>query len=245
MNNWVFDKNKQCYVFKQGGQIQKCGLGDVIQKGWAYMFNGQDGTFNEAFSKARNEGQKYFRWNGSLYNTKVKNTPLAETAPQLDVHHKFNARNFDEFVNVMYPIFEASFKKYNLPTTQMQNVIRQAAYESTYGTNPLGEQGYNLGGIKWFNDPKSNSYKYKHSTNPMDGQEYIDFNSLQDYADYKVNLLHTTYDALNASNTDDFVRRLHPGGDYNYSANPSGYKSTLNNMKSLDRAYERYMSGRK
>ncbi len=56
---------------KNEGQIQKCQLGDVIQKGWAYIFNGQDGTFDEAFGRARSEGQKYFRWNGSLYNTKL------------------------------------------------------------------------------------------------------------------------------------------------------------------------------
>lgn len=63
--------------FKNGGRVQKCGLGDKIEKGWAYIFNGQDGTFNEAFSNARKEGQKYFRWNGSLYNTN-----LASTSPQ-------------------------------------------------------------------------------------------------------------------------------------------------------------------
>ena len=50
--------------FKNGGQIQKCELGDTIQKGLAYIFNNQEGTFNEAFGKARQEGQKYFRWNG-------------------------------------------------------------------------------------------------------------------------------------------------------------------------------------
>lgn len=26
--------------FKNGGRVQKCGLGDKIEKGWAYVFNG-------------------------------------------------------------------------------------------------------------------------------------------------------------------------------------------------------------
>lgn len=62
---------------KIGGQIQKCQLGDVIQKNWTYVFNGQDGTFNEAFDNASRKGQKYFRWNEPLYNTQP-----ALTSPQ-------------------------------------------------------------------------------------------------------------------------------------------------------------------
>lgn len=234
--------------FKNGGQIQKCQLGDVIQKGWAYVFNGQDGTFKEAFGNARKEGQKYFRWNGSLYNTDVKPTPPSSNPQsQLDINHRFNSRNFDEFVEVMYPIFEASFNKYNLPTTQIQNVLRQAAYESGYGTNPRGAQGYNLGGIKWEDNPNSRTYNYKHTTYPEDGIEYVDFDNLQDYADYKVFLLNDTYHALDAPNTNEFVERLHGKNPSkkSYSSSKDGYRSTLNNMRSLDRAYERYMVKRK
>lgn len=233
--------------FKNGGQIQKCQLGDKIQKGLAYIFNGQDGTFDQAFGNARSKGQKYFRWNGSLDNTNVKDIAPAETTPQLDINHKFSTRNFDEFVSVMYPIFEASFKKYNLPITQMQNVLRQAAYESGYGTNPRGAQGYNLGGIKWENNPNSRTYNYKHTTYPGDGIEYVDFDSLQDYADYKIFLLNDTYHALDAPNTNEFVERLHGKNPSkkSYSANKNGYRTTLNTMRSLDKAYERYVSGRK
>lgn len=160
---------------------------------------------------------------------------------------KFSTRNFDEFVSVMYPIFEASFKKYNLPITQMQNVLRQAAYESGYGTNPRGAQGYNLGGIKWENNPNSRTYNYKHTTYPGDGIEYVDFDSLQDYADYKIFLLNDTYHALDAPNTNEFVERLHGKNPSkkSYSANKNGYRTTLNTMRSLDKAYERYVSGRK
>ena len=232
--------------FKNGGQIQKCELGDTIQKGLAYIFNNQEGTFNEAFGKARQEGQKYFRWNGQLYNTNLKNSEN-NSESQLDIYHKFDTRDFDEFVSIMYPIFAASFKKYNLPTTQIQNVLRQAAYESGYGTKPRGAQGYNLGGIKWVNDPNSRTYKYKHTTYSGDGIEYVDFDSLQDYANYKVHLLNDTYHALNAANTNEFVDRLHGNNPSkkSYSANKDGYKTTLNTMKSFDKAYERYIKDNK
>lgn len=234
-------------IFRNGGRVQKCGLGDIISKGIAYIFNGQDGTFNGAFRKARNEGQEYFRWNGNLYNTNLKPTSFQPKESSLDITHKFTSRNFDEFISVMYPIFEDSLKRKGLPTTQIQNLIRQAAYESTYGTDPRGSQGYNLGGIKWFNDPNSNTYKYKHTTNPKDGLEYVDFDSLQDYADFKVDLLHNTYKALDARDTNDFVKRLHGNNPYkkSYSANPNGYMKTLNGMLSLDKAYNNYVAKRK
>lgn len=170
-----------------------------------------------------------------------------KTTPKLDIYHKFKSRNFDEFVDVMYPIFEASFKKYNLPTTQIQNVLRQAAYESGYGTSPRGAQGYNFGGIKWENNPRSRTYKYKHTTHSGDGLEYVDFDNLQDYADYKVQLLNDTYNALDTTNTDEFINRLHGQNPSkkSYSANKSGYITTLNTMKSFDRAYNNYINKRK
>lgn len=245
-NGWKDNPNAPItQAFRKGGQIQKCQVGDIIQKGFAYVFNGQDGTFNQAFNNAKRQGQRYFRWNGKLYNTSIETT--AQPAQKLDVHHKFKSRNFDEFVNVMYPIFEASFKKYNIPTTQIQNVLRQSAYESAYGTSPRGAQGYNFGGIKWENNPKSQTYKYKHTTYPGDGLEYVDFNNLQDYADYKVSLLNDTYHALDAPTTDEFVSRLHGKNPAkkSYSANPNGYRDTLNGMKSFDKAYNNYMTKRK
>lgn len=248
-----------------GGQIRKCQLGDVFEKGISYIFNGQDGSFSEAFSNARKQNQKYFRWDGKLYNTNVETTPSKkvtskkvtvnpkkkvikkEPASQLDIYHKFNTRNFDEFINIMYPIFEASFNKYNLPITQIQNVMRQSAFESGYGTNPRGSKGYNLGGIKWEKNPRSNTYKYNHTTYSGDGTDYVDFNNLQDYADYKIQLLNNTYNALNATDTNDFVNRLHGQNPYkkSYSDSVDNYRSTLTNMKSFDRAYNRYMAKRK
>lgn len=245
-NGWKNNPNAPItQAFRKGGQIQKCQVGDIIQKGFAYVFNGQDGTFNQAFNNAKKQGQRYFRWNGKLYNTSVKTA--AQPAQKLDIHHKFKSRNFDEFVNVMYPIFEASFKKYNIPTTQIQNVLRQSAYESAYGTSPRGAQGYNFGGIKWENNPKSQTYKYKHTTYSGDGLEYVDFNNLQDYADYKVSLLNDTYHALDAPTTDEFISRLHGKNPAkkSYSANPNGYRDTLNGMKSFDKAYNNYMTKRR
>lgn len=68
-----------------------------------------------------------------------------------------------------------------------------------------------------------------------------------DYADYKVDLLHNTYNALNARDTNDFVNRLHGNNPSkkSYSANKAGYMKTLNGMTSLDKAYNNYVVKRK
>lgn len=76
--------SEQLMYAKNGGSIQKMQLGDVIQKGWSYLFNGHDGTFNEAYKTARNNGEKYFRWNGNLYNTEYKFTPASTPDPTAD-----------------------------------------------------------------------------------------------------------------------------------------------------------------
>lgn len=169
--------------------------------------------------------------------------PKVQTAdsPKLDIYHKFTTKDFDDFVRTLYPIFEDSLTRKGYSKTQIRNLIKQAANESAYGTDPRGSQGYNLGGIKWFNNPNSNTYKYKHSTG-RDGLEYVDFNSLLDYADYKVDLLNNTYDALNAIDTADFINRLHGQNPYkkSYSASPQNYRTSLNRMKSLDKALDNY-----
>ena len=240
--------SKPVYLKKlqTGGLIPKYQKAGVLKKIYYWRSPNYEGTFDQAFAQAVKNKDEDFWWNGNIYNTKMKPESTLPT-PNLDIKHKFTSRNFDEFVNVMYPIFEDSLRRKNLPNSQIQNLIRQAAYESTYGTNPRGAQGYNLGGIKWFNDPNSNTYKYKHTTNPSDGLEYVDFDSLMDYVDYKVDLLHNTYNALNARDTNDFVNRLHGNNPSkkSYSANKAGYMKTLNGMKSLDKAYNNYVAKRK
>lgn len=183
---------------------------------------------------------------GNIYNTKQKPSPSVPVQDNSKYTHRFKSKNFDEFVEVMYPIFEEALTSKGYPTTQIQNLIRQAAFESTYGTDPRGTRGYNLGGIKWDSNPNSRTHKYKHSTGP-DGIEYVDFDNLRDYADYKVYLLDDTYKALNARDTNDFVRRLHGGNPSkkSYSSNPEGYMKNLNGMVSLDRAYNNYVVKRK
>lgn len=40
-------------TFKHGGHVQKCQVGDMIQEGLTYLFNGQDGAYNSYMMKRR------------------------------------------------------------------------------------------------------------------------------------------------------------------------------------------------
>ena len=160
--------------------------------------------------------------------------------PSLDYSHKFGSteNKFEEFASVMTPIFKEALEENGLPITNLNNLVRQAALESNYGLDPRGERGFNLSGIKHPGDsiaPKYKKSRYK------DGFDYIDFDNLKDYANYKVKVLNDRYKALDAKDTNDFIDRLHGNnsGGYNYSADKDSYRRNLNGTLSLNKYLKR------
>ena len=154
----------------------------------------------------------------------------------LDYSHKFGStgNKFEEFASVMTPIFKEALEENGLPITNLNNLVRQAALESNYGLDPRGERGFNLSGIKHPGDsiaPKYKKSRYK------DGFDYIDFDDLKSYANYKVKVLNDRYKALDAKDTNDFIDRLHGNnsGKYNYSADKDSYRRNLNGTLSLNK----------
>lgn len=154
--------------------------------------------------------------------------------PNLDYYHKFGQTDnkFKELAEILKPIFVQVLKEKNLPLTQVDNLVRQAALESQYGLDPRGSRGFNLGGIKWNNNQTDREW-----TKHKDGEKYIDFENLYDYAQYKVDLLNSRYNALTATSTNDFVDRLHGNNDTNsnYSQGKDNYIRTLNRTTSLNK----------
>lgn len=164
------------------------------------------------------------------------NKILRGQQPSLDYSHKFGSTKdkFKEFADVMTPIFREALEENGYPTTNLNNLVRQAALESNYGLEPRGDRGFNLGGIKHPGDkiaPKYKKSRYK------DGFDYIDFDNLRDYANYKVKLLDNRYDALGAKNTNDFISRLHGANPHksSYSADRDSYRRNLNGTISLNK----------
>lgn len=240
--------NNGGYLFAKGGPENEQTLADgKVNYSYfshpidAFRYNGSpsyntDIPFATAFTDAIRNNQENFQWGDNIYNTDI------------DWNHHFSKDEkgnnpFKEFAEIMYPAVIKVLQEQGLPITNAHNIVRQAAIESNYGTDPRGAQGYNLSGIKW---TKSADPKYKHTTG-ADGEEYIDFDNLKDYIYYKVKILNDNYDALNATNAKDFARRLHPnaagiptnqrasGYKGDYSGDYNSYKNNITNLNSLDK----------
>lgn len=242
-NNWIYDSINKCWVFKEGGEIPKFQKAGILKQLYYWRSPEYQGSFNQAYAEARKNNDEDFWWNGNIYNTDFKLvTPSTTNNKKNSYNHRFTKFNPREFIEVLYPIYKEVLEENNLPISQIQNLIRQSAFESGYGIHPRGSKGFNLGGIKWVNNPSSNTYKYNHTKGP-DGEEYVDFDNLRDFVEYKVKLLNGTYNALTAKDTNEFVRRIHGDNEYekSYSINPEGYMETLNSMKTLDTHYKEYI----
>ena len=240
--------NNGGYLFAKGGPKNEQTLADekvnysyFLHPIDAFRYNGSpsyntDIPFATAFTDAIRNNQENFQWGDNIYNTDI------------DWKHHFSKDEkgnspFKEFAEIMYPAVIKVLQEQGLPITNAHNIVRQAAIESKYGTDPRGAQGYNLSGIKW---TKSADPKYKHTTG-ADGEEYIDFDNLKDYLYYKVKILNDNYDALNATDAKDFARRLHPDAagiptnqrtsEYkgDYSKDYNSYKNNITNLNSLDK----------
>ena len=128
----------------------------------------------------------------------------------------------------MKSIYSEVLDELGLPKHNIPNLVRQDALESNYGLNTRGN-GFNLGGIKVFNNKENLGTLYK------DGFYYRNFKDLKDYARYKVKLLHNNYGAITTpSNT--FIDVLH-GNNPNkkvYSGNKKHYIDTFKGMHSLN-----------
>lgn len=194
----------------------------------------EDTDFTLSFTDALLDGEKYFKWGDNYYSTEI------------DYNKKFTPKNgrkpFEEFADYMYPAVIQVLQENNMPVDMAHNIVRQAAMESNYGLSPRGERGFNLSGIKWTQKAGDAGYKY---TTGEDGEKYINFKNLKEYINYKVHTLNNNYNALNASDVQDYVVALHPKafgkkprsknykGDY--SSGAKNYKKSMTGMSSLDK----------
>lgn len=167
-------------------------------------------------------------------NSKIQSN-INRVVPIIDPEYEslkrtiFKNKDIKNFSNVMSKIYTKVLTDLSLPLHNVPNLVRQDALESSYGTSTRGN-GYNLGGVKVFIDKEKLGTKYK------DGFYYRNFNDLEDYARYKVNLLENDYGGIISSPASEFIDRLHGNnpGKKNYSANKSHYINSFKGMKTLD-----------
>lgn len=140
-----------------------------------------------------------------------------------------------EFVDKMRPIYKKILEQKGLSTDYVDYLVAQTALESGWGQKPSGKN--NLGGIKV---PRKQWGKglgtVRTSREVINGKdvyvdsEFRDFDSLEDYAAYHVNLLNNmNYQAFDG----DFINNVVRGG---YATDPK-YREVLNNVYNQIRGY--------
>lgn len=152
------------------------------------------------FFEPKEESDKSASRNNEIEkNIQLSKTPKPVVNPIYST--KFKEKNFRKFANTMKTIYSEVLDELGLPKHNISNLVRQDALESTYGISPRGN-GYNLGGIKVFNNKEVLGTKHS------DGYYYRNFKDLKDYARYKIKLLHNDYGAIEIP-AEQFIDALH------------------------------------
>lgn len=145
-------------------------------------------------------------------------TPLSEEHPIL---HKYeggkngNNDSINSFVHRLGPLVGQQLTRYGYGDTAYYNVMRQLAYESSYGKSDAAINKHNYGGVGW------------------DGEKYTTYKSDKDFVKAYVRLMHNRYGAaLRSKSTQDYARALKQKGYYedsleNYSRNLAGMSSLV------------------
>lgn len=182
-------------------------------------------------------------FNLEQYLERPYNETIPPLLPRKEIHPfrkpKGKTPNIKEFVEILYPVVDRVLEDRGYNKSAAKDIVRQAALESAYGTDPRGSKGYNWGGIKNLNSEANSNYG---STLHKDGFEYIDFDNLYDFVNYKAALLNNRYDALNAESSEEFIERLHGKnpGKYKYSGDRDNYRRNFKGMKTLNRELKKY-----
>lgn len=174
---------------------------------------------------------------GGVYlsnNEFKKEDDIEISKPKKESKLSFSFSSKDDFKNTMLPIYENILLSKGLDPKFAKSLVAQDGLESAWGSKPSGDN--NFGGVKSRYDKKQKKYIdpgiLLKTREVVDGKdEYLyqmfrNFASLEDYAEYKVNLLNSKrYKAFDGG-LEDFSRRVSAGG---YATDPR-YKEVLDKV---------------
>ena len=140
--------------------------------------------------------------------------------PKTKTTDKTSFTTSSEFVSTMRDTFKKKLEEKGLNPDYADSLVAQAALESAWGKSTSGKHNY--GGIKG----KGTTRRTREVINGKStyiNDSFRDFNSLDEYANYQVNLLNgPRYKAFNG----DFISRVVKGG---YATDPN-YKNIFNSV---------------
>ena len=157
----------------------------------------------------------------------VKEEPKQET-PIVKPTTNIKFKTTKDFIDTMKPIYESILTSKGIDKSYADYLVAQAALESNWGKSQSGKN--NLSGIKLIASQKGKGLgtvrRTREVINGKDvyiNDEFRDFDSLEDFANYHVNLLNNKrYNAFSG----DFISSVVKGG---YATDPK-YKNVLTSV---------------
>lgn len=152
---------------------------------------------------------------------------LEEVSQQKEEGVKFSGKR--DFAEVMLPLYKDALQKRGLNPEFAKSLVAQDGLESAWGTRPSGT--YNFGGIKG----RGTSLRTREVINGKDTyitDSFRNFDSLNDYVDYKVELLNNNRYKAFSGTVNDFANRVKRGG---YATDPRYIDSLQRTIASLKR----------
>ena len=140
--------------------------------------------------------------------------------PKTKTTDKISFTTNNEFVSTMRDTFKKKLSEKGLNPDYADSLVAQAALESAWGKSTSGKHNY--GGIKGKGTTKR-TREVINGKSTYINDSFRDFNSLDEYANYQVNLLNgPRYKAFSG----DFISRVVKGG---YATDPN-YKNIFNSV---------------
>lgn len=156
-------------------------------------------------------------------NPFIMNKEKIEVKPPLKKGHKVFSGKTD-FIETMKPIYKSVLKSKGLNENYADYLVAQSALESGWGKHQSGKN--NFGGIKGKGTVKTTK-EFINGKYVTIKDNFRDFDSLRDYAEYHVNLLNNSrYKAFNGN----FISNVVKGG---YATDPSYASKLLKMYKSV------------
>lgn len=145
-----------------------------------------------------------------------------------------------DFVDKMRSVYKSVLEEKGIDTKYTDVLVAQSALESNWGENQSGK--FNLSGIKADKDDISkglyticNTYEYENGVKVPKRAPFRDFESLEDFAEYKVNFVNRKqYKAFDGDSINDYINRVVKGG---YATAPDYGKILADVVNNIQKSY--------
>ena len=145
-------------------------------------------------------------------------TTDSQSTSNTPINGKFNTHR--DFVQTLNKNYQIALRNKGLDPNYSYILVAQDANESGWGQHLAGT--FNYGGIKGKTGSRKKTFEHINGRKVIIYDTFRNFNSIQDYCNYKINLLsnnrYKAFSTVSANSPSEFIRHINDSG---YSTSPS------------------------